>query len=49
MAAIRVLGQNLLGLRRQRVDIALSDGRRILVEGPTTLSAVMAMVAGLAQ
>jgi transposase len=36
-------------LTAQRIDIALSDGRRILVEGPTTLSAVMAMVAGLAQ
>ncbi len=36
-------------LTAQRVDIALSDGRRILVEGPTTLSAVMAMIEGLAQ
>lgn len=36
-------------LTAQRVDIALSDGRRILVEGPTTLSAVLAMVEGLAQ
>lgn len=33
----------------QRVDITLSDGRRILVEGPTALSAIMAMVDGLAQ
>ena len=31
----------------QRVDIALSDGRRILVEGPTSLSSVMALVQGL--
>lgn len=33
----------------QRVDIALSDGRRILVEGPTALSAVLTLVEGLAQ
>ena len=33
----------------QRVDITLSDGRRILVEGATALSAIVAMVAGLAQ
>jgi transposase len=31
-----------------RVDITLSDGRRILVEGTTALSAVLAMVEGLA-
>lgn len=31
----------------QRVDIALSDGRRILVEGTTALSAVLALVEGL--
>ena len=34
-------------LTAQRVDIALSDGRRILVEGSTALSAVIAMVEGL--
>lgn len=34
-------------LMAQRVDIALSDGRRILVEGPTALAAVIAMVEGL--
>jgi len=33
----------------RRIDITLSDGRRILVEGATTLSAVLAMVEGLAQ
>ncbi len=33
----------------QRIDIMLSDGRRILVEGPTALSAVLVMVEGLAQ
>ena len=34
-------------LSAQRVDITLSDGRRILVEGTTALSAVMALVEGL--
>ena len=33
----------------QRVDIMLSDGRRILVEGPTALSAISALVEALAQ
>jgi transposase len=28
----------------QRIDITLCDGRRILVEDPTTLSAIAAMV-----
>jgi len=31
----------------ERVDITLSDGRRILVEGPTALSGVVALVEGL--
>jgi transposase len=31
----------------QRVDIALSDGRRILVEGPTSLASVVRLVQGL--
>lgn len=31
----------------QRVDITLSDGRRILLEGRTTLSGVLALVEGL--
>ena len=31
----------------QRVDITLSDGRRILVEGATALPAVLALVEGL--
>ena len=33
----------------QRLDITLSDGRRILVEGPTALSAIVAMVKAVAQ
>jgi transposase len=31
----------------QRVDIALSDGRRILVEGPTSLASVVGQMQGL--
>ena len=31
----------------QRIDITLSDGRRILVEGSTALSAVLSLVEGL--
>lgn len=34
-------------LSAQRVDIPLSDGRRILVEGTTALSAVMTLTEGL--
>ena len=34
-------------LSAHRVDIILSDGRRILVEGATGLSAVLALVEGL--
>lgn len=35
-------------LSAHRVDITLSDGRRILVEGTTALSAVLSLVEGLA-
>jgi transposase len=31
----------------RRVDIALSDGRRILVEGPTSLASIVGLVQGL--
>ncbi|XAT62608.1 oxidoreductase [Rhodobacteraceae bacterium Araon29] len=34
-------------LSAHRVDITLSDGRRILVEGATALPAVLALVEGL--
>jgi transposase len=30
-----------------RVDITLTDGRRVLIEGPTALSAVLGLVQGL--
>ncbi|MBT8154684.1 hypothetical protein KMP13_12445 [Epibacterium ulvae] len=34
-------------LSASRVDISLSDGRRILVEGPTALNAVVSLLQGL--
>lgn len=34
-------------LLANRVDITLSDGRRLVVEGPTALSAVVGLVRGL--
>jgi transposase len=34
-------------LSASRVDITLSDGRRILVEGPTALTALVSLVQGL--
>ena len=34
-------------LRTTRVDLTLSDGRRVLIEGPTTLCAVVNLVEGL--
>jgi len=36
-----------VGVCAHRVDITLSDGRRILVEGPTALSAVLGLVQGI--
>ncbi|WP_133485016.1 IS66-like element accessory protein TnpA [Aliiroseovarius marinus] len=35
-------------LSASRVDITLSDGRRILIEGPTALASVISLVQGLA-
>lgn len=35
-------------LSASRVDITLSDGRRVLIEGPTALTAVISLVQGLA-
>jgi transposase len=35
-------------LSASRVDITLSDGQRILIEGPTALTAVVSLVRGLA-
>lgn len=31
----------------QRIDITLSDGRRVVVEGPTALASVLGLVQGL--
>ena len=39
--------QQNVAVSAERVDITLSDGRRFLVEGPTTLSGVLALVEGL--
>ena len=39
--------QQNVAVSAERVDITLSDGRRILVEGPTALSGVVALVEGL--
>lgn len=35
-------------LSASRVDITLSDGRRVLIEGPTALASVVSLVQGLA-
>ena len=35
------------GLCATRVDLTLSDGRRVLIEGSTALSAVLGLVEGL--
>ena len=35
-------------LSASRVDITLSDGRQIVIEGPTALTAVVSLVQGLA-
>jgi transposase len=34
-------------LRATRVDLTLSAGRRVLIEGPTALCAVVSLVEGL--
>src|SRR6056297_20893 len=44
---VEITGQAAEPALAQRVDITLSDGRRILVEGPTTLSSVLGLVQGL--
>jgi transposase len=41
------LAQHTTRLSAIRVDITLSDGRRVLVEGPTALTAVLGLVQGL--
>ncbi len=34
-------------LHALRVDLSLSDGRRVLIEGATNLAAILALVEGL--
>ncbi|MBL4871815.1 MAG: transposase [Rhodobacteraceae bacterium] len=41
------LPQHSTPLSASRVDITLSDGRRVLVEGPTALTSVLGLVQGL--
>lgn len=46
-APMRTAGSASALILAHRVDITLSDGRRIVVEGPTALSAVVGLVRGL--
>ncbi len=44
---IKPAGSTSVPLLAHRVDITLSDGRRVVVEGPTALSSVIGLVQGL--
>lgn len=44
---VRTAGSTSAPLLAHRVDITLSDGRRVVVEGPTALSSVVGLVQGL--
>ncbi|MGR3425531.1 MAG: hypothetical protein ACU0CX_13525 [Sagittula sp.] len=44
---METLGLNNGTVLANRIDITLSDGRRIVIEGPTALSAVVRLVQGL--
>ena len=46
-ASLRTAGATSATLLAHRVDITLSDGRRVVVEGPTALSSVVGLVQGL--
>ena len=46
-ARVETLGLNNGTVLANRIDITLSDGRRIVIEGPTALSAVVRLVQGL--
>ena len=46
-APMRAAGSTSAALLAHRVDITLSDGRRVVVEGPTALSSVVGLVRGL--
>lgn len=45
--AMGTAGSTSVPLLAHRVDITLSDGRRVVVEGPTALSSVVGLVQGL--
>jgi len=44
---VRAAGPASAPILAHRVDITLSDGRRVVVEGPTALSSVVGLVQGL--
>lgn len=44
---VRTAGPASAPILAHRVDITLSDGRRVVVEGPTALSSVVGLVQGL--
>jgi len=46
-ATMRATDSTSAPLLAHRVDITLSDGRRVVVEGPTALSSVVGLVQGL--
>ncbi|PVA10838.1 transposase [Pelagivirga sediminicola] len=46
-APMMTAGSTSAPLLAHRVDITLSDGRRVVVEGPTALSSVIGLVQGL--
>tara|TARA_R100001530_G_scaffold94351_1_gene65540 strand:- start:61 stop:468 length:408 start_codon:yes stop_codon:yes gene_type:complete len=46
-APMRAAGSTSAALLAHRIDITLSDGRRVVVEGPTALSSVVGLVRGL--
>ena len=48
IAPVDPYGTNQASLCATRVDLTLSDGRRVLIEGPTALGAVVGLVEGLA-
>ncbi len=48
IAPVDPYGTNQTPLCATRIDLTLSDGPRVLIEGPTSLSAVVSLVEGLA-
>lgn len=46
-ASLRAAGATSASLLAHRVDITLSDGRRVVIEGPAALSSVVGFKQGL--